>query len=432
MTYNFATGLSDVNASTVRTIELTTDTLSSETGALNFMQCQLSNVALVNGINIQQTSQTAQAASNHSISNSNAVWPALSQTNITAQAASNHSISNSNVFHQTFSSTSTTTSTLRGNMYSHTVSACNLDLTQGGVIRVGSNAILETDGKVDYKWIKNAPAFSNDGILSSIGVGLGAAGLLGLAAQQLMSQTGQIGPAVAQDIAKKLGEQALEEAYDPDDEEDAIKVHWNNIVFKPFHQNPGALDIGLASNVYVNSNSSLYSIRASDLTKVDAGRFKRLAGAPSVRKVIDFAERKFFGTDFTGCNFTASNNITCDNLLTTVVTAPTVGTSNMTAWNIATSNSTSMNSFCSNLSTKSLWIGDSGVWTQNPSQFPFSAVQVVDAFGNYKGSVMASQVISSEALNFSSLADGVVSLQGSGASYTSPFGFAENAFFTLN
>jgi len=421
MSYNQSTGLVEINASSVRTIELQTDALSSETGIVDCMQCHLSNVHAINGVNIQATSQRAIAASNHTYANSNTLWPLALSTASTA-------VSTSNIFHSSFLAASAALSNVKPNLYSQTVSACNLNLTSGGVIRVGSNAILDSDSRIDYKWLKNAPAFSNgNDVLGATGVALGALGLLGLAGQQLLSQTGQLGPSVAADLAKKLGEEAVDEAFDPSESESNIQVHYNAILYPPVHKNLNSHDVGFASNVFINSNACLYSIRASDLTKVDGGRYKRIAAGPSVQKCIDFAQRDFFGRNFSACNLTASNNITCDNLLTNAVTCPTVGTSNLTATNVST-----VNSACSNLTTASLWCGPSGVWTQNPALYPLSAVQVLDQFGRYLGTVNASQVINTESLDFSSLADGVLQLQGNATQYTSPFAsISETAFFTL-
>lgn len=416
--YVAGTGLVDIDASSVRTLTLQTDSLGSESGVLDCTYNSLRNVTDINGVNVSTTSNVAYTTSNTVATHSNVLFPQVSYASITAT----HS---SNVFHSSFSVASTSTSNLRGNFVSPGITCSNLDITQG-VIRIGGSNFVGIDKKVDYNtWIKGGPVFnSNDDTLAIAGLTVGAAGLASALAGQLLSQTGQIGPSIASDIAQRLGEEALEENYDPDESDSNIKVHWNSITYKPFHQNPGFLDIGFGSNVYVNSNASLYSIRSSDLSKIDGGRFKRIAGTPSVRKVIDFAERKFFGTDFSACNFSASNNVTSSDFLgQTATITNTLATSNLQATNVFATSSIQAPKY----KTNGLVLTDDGLYS-GEGMF---ATQVINPQGFYQGTISASQVINTESLDFTKLTDGIVSLQSVGE-YVNTFGnFAENAFFTL-
>jgi hypothetical protein len=475
--YNLGTGLVDVDATTVRTSALTTETIGSESGLLDCQFSQLTNVALVNGVSVQQTSNVAHFSSNLAVwdSNaitaaSNAVWPVLSyssnlgiQNSNAISAASNSvwpvlsyssnlgiqnsnaisaasnavwpvlsyssntSTNTSNLFASTFSSTAAALSNLRPNLVSPTVTASNLDVTQG-IVRINGATLLGTDRKIDYNtWIKNGPVFSQDNTLAAAGITLGAAGLVSSLGGQLLNNQGQLGASVLSDIGKKLGEEVVDEAWDPSESESNLQVHYNAVLYPPLHKNLNSHEVGFASNVHVNSNAKLYSIRSSDLTKADGGRFKRIATNPSRNLVIDFAERDFFGRNFSAVNVTASNNITCDNLLTTVVTAPTVASSNITGTNVIT-----MNMTCSNVSTKSLWLGAGGLYTQDPVANPLTAVQVINAQGFYMGTVSKDQVLGNESLDWGKLNDGIMSLQSSTNTYTNPFGIVqENAFFSL-
>jgi hypothetical protein len=310
---------------------------------------------------------------------------------------------------------------------SPTVTASNLDVTQG-IVRINGATLLGTDRKIDYNtWVKNGPIFNQDNTLAAAGVTLGAAGLLSSLGGQLLANNGQLGASVLSDIGKKLGEEVVDEAWDPSSSESNLQVHYNAVLYPPMHKNLNSHEVGFASNVHVNSNAKLYSIRSSDLTKADGGRYKRIATNPSRNLVIDFAERDFFGRNFSAVNVTASNNITCDNLLTTVVTAPTVASSNITGTNVVT-----MNMTCSNVSTKSLWLGAGGLYTQDPVANPLTAVQVINAQGFYMGTVSKDQVLGNESLDWGKLNDGIMSLQSSTNTYTNPFGIVqENAFFSL-
>lgn len=482
--YNIGTGLVDVDATTVRTSVLTTETIGSESGLLDFQYSQLTNVALVNGVSVQQTSNVAHFSSNLAtwgsntiISNSNSifpmssfasnlsvwdsnaivahsnsifpmasfasnlsvwdsnaiatasnsVWPVVTYSSNTSTYSSNTSTNTSNLFASTFSSTTAALSNLRPNLVSQVVTASNLNIT-GSVIRVNGSNLVDVDTKIDYsKFIKNGPVYSQDNTLAAAGITLGAAGLVSSLGGQLLNNNGQLGASVLSDIGQKLGEEVADEAWDPSESESNIQIHWNTVLYPPIHKNLNSQDVAFSSNVYVNSNAKLYNIRSSDLVKVDGGRFKRIATNPSRNLVIDFAERDFFGRNFYGDNVTASNSITCNNLLTDVVTAPTVASSNVTGTNVVT-----MNMTCSNVSSESLWLGEGGLWTQDPNTNPLTAVNIIDAQGFYRNTVSKDQVLGNESLDWGKLNDGIMSLQSSASTYTNPFGIVqENAFFSL-
>jgi hypothetical protein len=469
MAYNYGTGLADIEATFVRTPTLATDEITSESGVISMGFSALTDVVTLNGVEIvgfsNEISGRIVSLSNFATATSNAAFGQIQATNIrldatsntifplafgasnianttasalvstsnflTAMASfgSNTATSTSNVFNTTFTTTPTSTSNIRATFITNVASCSNLEVTQG-VIRVDGSNLVGTDRKIDYNtWLKNGPQWSNDNSMAVAGLTLGAAGLLSSLGGQLLSQTGQVGPAVASDLAQRLGEDALDEAYDASQSESNILVHFNSLTYVPFHRNLGGLDIACASNLYVNSNASLWSIRSSDLTRVDGGRFRRIAAAPSVQKVIDFARRDFFGNDMSLCNLSASNTVSAQNFLGTSLTAPTVASSNISATNVSTSNL-----LATNVSTGGLWLGASGVWTQNPSTNPLTAVQVIDSQGNYLGTVTKDQVINTEALDFGALADGVLSLQGfspTGA-FVDPFAIsAQPALVTL-
>lgn len=452
--YNQNNGLVDIDATQVLTVELVAETLSSFSGTLDCTSTSLSNVGTINGVNVSTLSNVAHGASNVAnvtsqnlastsnllfpkvtfssnlaiansnaiVSQSNAVWPVVVY-------GSNVSTGTSNVLFASLNSTTGALSNLRANFVTQTVTASNLDVTQG-VIRVSGSNFLGTDRKIDYNtWIKNGPTFSNDNTLSAAGLTIGTLGLLSSLGGQLLNNAGGIGPSVAADIGKKLGEEITDEAWDPTQDEDNIQVHWNSVLYPPIHKNLNSHEVAFSSNVHVNSNAKLYSIRSDSLVKVDGGRYKRIDSAPSRQVVIDFAERKFFGTDFSACNVSASNTIQATDFLGQNATITnTLGANDLQATNVAATGYVVAPKY----KTNSLVLTDSGLFAGDPSVNPLTAVQVIDAFGNYKGTITKDQVLGNESLDWGKLNDGIMSLQGSSSTYVNPFGIAqENAFFAI-
>lgn len=439
MLYNNGTGLIDIEATSVTTVELVTETFNCPSGTLDCSGIALSNLGRINGVHLQQTSNAAYSGSNAAynaaasiITQSNAVWPTVTATQELAAWDSNALVSNSNAIwpistgtsnalFSAFAFSTSNTSNLKPTLQTRFVQSSNIVLN-------GSNLVNATN-KIDYNsWISGGPTFSNDNSMALAGLTLGAAGLLSSLGGQLLNNAGQIGPSVANDIAKRLGEEALDETTDPTQSDSNIVIHWNNVVFPPVHKNLSSHDVAFSSNVHVNSNAKLYSIRSDDLVRVDGGRFKRIAATPARQVVIDFATRDFFGSNFTGHNVSASNSITTSNLLGQYGTfTNTLSTSNAYATNVSTNSITACN-----VSTQTLWLGAGGLYTQNPVTNPLTAIQVLDQFGNYKGTINASQVINTESLNFNALADGIMRLDSSFVNYTDPFSIAsETPFFSI-
>jgi hypothetical protein len=308
----------------------------------------------------------------------------------------------------------------------------------------GSN-VLDIDGLIDYKYLKNAPIMNSNGQLSTAGIILGTLGVVTAAGVGILTQAGKTGPALQDDILNRLGNNATDDTYDPNQQADQnLFTHWNNIVFPPIYQNIGKQEIGIGSNLYIAGGSAIYSIDKNNLVAYDSGRTKRIANNPTGLNLIYDTATATSVSKYILCSSNAS--------IGTLLSVPTILTSNITTsnltnnYNIQTSNLTasninvSTNISTSNVSSSQVQVGNfyitsNGVYIGNPSN-PFTTFQVIDASGNYKGTVNKEQVINTEALNFTSMGDGVVQWSGFQSAtinplFTNPFTFDLNSMFEV-
>ena len=303
-----------------------------------------------------------------------------------------------------------------------TVSVSNLqvlsNINTNSLSYKGSN-VLDTDGLIDYKYLKNAPDFNSNGQLATTGVILGALGLATAAGVAVLTQAGKTGPALQDDIANRLGNDALNDDYDPDAAEDTnFKIHWNNIVYPPIYQNLGKQEIGIGSNLYIARGSAIYSIDKNNLVAYDNGRSKRIANNPTGTQVIFDTETSTLVSKYILC----SSNVSVGNIVATKF----LQSSNLTASNaIMAITSTSNINVSSQVQCGNFYINPSGIYVGDPSN-PFTSTQIIDAVGNYKGTLNKEQIINLEAMNLNSLADGIMEWSGFQSAinptFTDPFG----------
>lgn len=452
--YVQGTGLVDIDATTVRCSELTADAVGAESGVLDMRFSQLANVGNINSVNIQSLSNVSYATSNYVIPKAEATSNALVGTSnlvlpmaafgsnlavwdsnaITGLSNAFLGLSNAIVPQATFGSN---VATATSNSYFATVNTSagalsnlrpmlatsNLNFT--GVLRVAGSNIVDVDRKIDYSWLKNVPTFSNapDNTLAVTGITLGAAGILSGLGGQLIGQNGALGASVLDDIGKKLGEQAIDESFDPTTDSSNISVHWNSILYVPVHKNRGDSRIGFSSNVFLSSNGCrVWSCPSSDMTLVDGGRYRRMNfPLSSSNLLIDPGARQFFGNDF----FAASNVNSLFGTFTSNVSS-SVQSTIVTSSNLTATGGVNVGSF---------WVLPSGVWLGNPATNPLGAVQVIDSSGNYLGAVRKDQLTGGEALDYARLGDGVLSLANASTAaapvFTDPFVLSPFALFNL-
>jgi hypothetical protein len=416
--FNHGSGLTDITASMVSSDYVITSDINSEGGQIDFNYNNLVHVNLINGYNLTTINDRSIYGSNTAYYGSNTSYWGSN----TATWASNNLVKNSNVV--TVSNLST--------------SNVNLNTLQ----RNGSNTV-GTDGKIDYSWLKNAPAYSNNDSMDIAGIVLGSLGIVS-GAGAILTQTGA-GEVLIDDLKNRVGNNEIDDTYDPDQaESENLKVHWNNIIYKPIYQNIGKEEVGFKSNVYIAKGSKISYIDKNDLVAYDNGRTKRIAvNTANVNTIFD-TETSTLVSKYILCssNVNVGALISVPLVLTSNILTSNITASNtVTACNILTSNITVISTTSTNnlevtkLKVGNFYVTASGIYIGDPSN-PFTSAQVIDASGVYKNSINKEQITNLEALNLNQLVDGNMQWGGFQSSTTNPlfenpFRFDYNALFEV-
>jgi hypothetical protein len=367
--YNIGSGLTDISATSITTDTLVTDDINSVSGIINFNVSSLSNIqnvyvnnnvisanitslsnshmALSNSHTALSNSHSAlsnshMALSNAYVSYSNVSWK-FNTSNLYLPSSSNVCIGTQNATQQL---------TLTGSIQASNLHTSNL------IIYRGSN-ILDTDGKIDYSWIKNAPIY-DDGT----GVIIIPVPIFTTINNNVNVNTGGGG----------------DENYDPDNNASNIFVHWRNVTYHPFYCRTGTDEqVAFGSNVFIEKNSKIYGVDSVDLIKTDAGRTRRLDSSLLNPVVFyDFATQECFVKVLN-----SSSNINASNITTRTLTSSNITSSNINASNMSTASFTATNSFSSNMVASNVFssnIVNNTIWSSNAVLSNISSCNFITMF----------------------------------------------------
>lgn len=319
--YNQGNGLIDLNATSISSDYITCDNYQSYSGIENHNLSTLSNIenlyirknigtSNISACNINQLSNSFIILSNFHNTLSNSFVNLSNNHNTLSNSHSslsnsfiilnnNHNIlsntyiSYSNTFLKVFNSNLYTFSnitlgtsnavqqlTLTGSIQCSNVNFSNL-------IRYRGQNVFDTDGKIDYSWLKNTPP--NDG--SSITV---------IPVPIITTIYTTIKPTIETD----LGGDAIDDAFD----DNTISVHWNSLIFKPIYQNINNLDIGFGSNVYFSTTGNLYTINKTELIDNTNGMFRRISYPTMTSNLLyNTSTRDLYITQLNTSNIISSN-----------------------------------------------------------------------------------------------------------------------------
>ena len=344
--YNIGSGLTDINATSVTTDTLICDDMNSQSGIINFNTSSLSNIQNIyanNNVisaNITSLSNSHVALSNSHVALSNShmllsnAHTTLSNTFVSYSNVS-WKFNNSNVYIMSSSNVCIgTTNATQQLTLTGSIQASNL-YTSNLIVYRNSN-VLDTDGKIDYKWIKNAP-IQDDGT-----------GVIVIPIPVINNIYTNINPSIETDTGGNGNE-----TYDPNSNSNAIYVHWRNVNYHPFYCRTGTDEqVAFGSNVFIEKNSKIYGVDSVDLIKTDAGRIRSLdTNLLNPTLFYDFANQEMF-LKVINCN----SNINASNIITSNITS-----SNSTFFNvfvqsnINSSNINSSNIYSSNFDTRILY-----------------------------------------------------------------------------
>ena len=201
------------------------------------------------------------------------------------------------------------------------------NLETSNLIKYRGQNVLDTDGKIDFSWIKNAP-IQDDGT-----------GVIVIPIPVITNIYTNINPSINTDTGG-----TGDENYSPGD--NAIHVHWKNVQYHPFYCRSGTDEqVAFGSNVFIEKNSKIYGVDSVDLIKTDAGRIRTL-DTNLLNPVVfyDFANQEMFlkvincnsninASNISSCNITSSNSTFYN-----VYVQSNINSSNINSSNIYSSN----------------------------------------------------------------------------------------------
>lgn len=197
----------------------------------------------------------------------------------------------------------------------------------------------------------------------------------------------------------KLGEElknALDEALD----EGELKVPWKALTSIPFVANSTTKDVGVKGDLYLADAQTLYGLPSDNFTSVGDNGNMYLSSTSGRDKILDIGTREAWLKTITSSNITTSNMTITSNLeVTKVNTNELIG---------------GYVSVVSQLRVGEFYVNSSGLFLGDPAN-PFLSKQVLNAQGDYVGTIPKSQITDLEGFSFNALTDGTLFWNGYGS-----------------
>lgn len=421
--YNLGSGLTDIDASLVKTDYLITDDINTESGNINLNNNNLVDVNLINGYDLDIFNSKIIYSSNTAFATSNTAYP-----------TSNIAYTTSNSFYSSLGVQTNALQVLKSSLTGQNLAfsglaECSNLYVNNTLIKVNGSNLVDTDKKIDYKlWIKNGPTFSQDNTLAAAALGLGALGAVG--AGMALGVAGRNMFTSAGDVAQGLGD-SIGNMFDNDDgggsggtgnssgggasSNVSTKqyISFKNIKTIPKTlaydrpsgiTTPGGSDLDWGSgllafrdHLYVSSAKKLYKISTVNFS-YDGNKasysFDNATNPIGKTTVIDFSSNAaYFDTvqSLTNNTFTINSN-------GIVAQRVQVGNSYVNSNGID----------IPKVRVGNFYITTSGVFLGDPANI-LGSQQIINANGTYVGPIYLSQIADLESLNMDRLRNGIVS-----------------------
>lgn len=202
-------------------------------------------------------------------------------------------------------------------------------------------------------------------------------------ANQVLNPSDELGDGIKEGLKKAL-------------DAGEVRVPWTSLNDKPIYADTTTKDVAMSGDIYFNEAKTLYSLNSSHFTSVGDNGNLYLSSTSGRQRWLNVGSLELFMKEIT------SSNITCSNLTASnVLIKSNVDVPRITASNTITSNA----SIIDTLRVGNYYIQPSGIYVGNPA-FPLTSQLVIDAQGNYKGTIDRNQITNLEAFNLSALGDG--------------------------
>jgi len=189
---------------------------------------------------------------------------------------------------------------------------------------------------------------------------------------------------------------ALDEALD----EGELKVPWKALTSIPFVANSTTKDLGVKGDLYLADAQTLYGLPSDNFTTVGDNGNMYLSSTSGREKILDIGTREAWLKTITSSNIITSNMTITSNLEVTKVNTNELIGGNVTV--------------VSQLRVGEFYVNSSGLFLGDPAN-PFLSKQVLNAQGDYVGTIPKSQITDLEGFSMNALTDGTLFWNGYGS-----------------
>lgn len=201
-------------------------------------------------------------------------------------------------------------------------------------------------------------------------------------------------------LADELKE-ALDDAFD----NGLVKVPWGSVKQKPIFVGELTKNVAIAGELYLSESKNIYSVNENNYSSANPDGNLDLTTSAGRKKIIDVGNQEMFMKNITSSNIATSNLTASNVLITSNLQVTEINTNNIITGSVSSVDLVRCGEF---------YITPNGVYVGNPIN-PLTSQLVIDAQGNYKGTIPKSQITDLEGFSFNALTDGTLFWNGYGS-----------------
>lgn len=200
-------------------------------------------------------------------------------------------------------------------------------------------------------------------------------------------------------LADELKE-ALDDAFD----EGLLKVPWGSVKQKPIFVGELTKNVAIAGELYLSQSKNIYSVNENNYSSANPDGNLDLTTSAGRIKILDVGSNEAWLKLIHSSNIDTSNLLVNDVIVTSNLQSPSINANEIISASVKVDNQLRVGDF---------YVRDDGIYRGDPS-FPLTSQLVIDAQGNYKGTIPKSQITDLEGFSLNALTDGTLAWAGYG------------------
>lgn len=177
-------------------------------------------------------------------------------------------------------------------------------------------------------------------------------------------------------------------------------VDWPKLQSKPIYGDTSTKNFGIKGDLYIADSATLWNISNSRFGTTETGNnldlnLSNFTNSDKPERLINFGSMELFMKEITSSNITASNLTASNVLITSNLQVPDINANKVISGSVSAVDMVRCGDF---------YVMPQGIYAGDPAS-PFSQL-VIDAQGNYKGTIDRGQITNLEAFNLASAGNG--------------------------